>query len=39
MNAEAVAATRGAETDELQARLSYQLAVAEIARIAGWAGQ
>ena len=34
-NAEAVAATRGAEVDELQARLSYQLALAEIGRITG----
>ena len=35
--AEAVAATRGAEVDELQARLSYELALAEIARITGLA--
>jgi len=33
--AEAMAATRGAEVDELQARLSYDLALAEIAKIAG----
>ena len=38
-NAEAVAATSGAEADELQARLSYELALAEIARITGTAGQ
>jgi multidrug efflux pump subunit AcrB/outer membrane protein TolC len=38
-NAEAVAATRGAEVDELQARLSYELALAEIARLTGWAGR
>jgi outer membrane protein TolC len=38
-NAEAMAATRGAEVDELQARLSYELALAEIARISGWAGR
>ena len=33
-------ARRGAraEVDELQARLSYELALAEIARIAGWTG-
>jgi outer membrane protein TolC len=37
--AEAVAATRGAEVDELQARLSYELALAEIARLTGWAGR
>jgi len=37
--AEAVAATRGAEVDELQARLSYELALAEIARITGWAAR
>jgi multidrug efflux pump subunit AcrB len=34
-NAEAIAATRGSEVDELQARLSYELALAEIARITG----
>jgi len=34
-HAEAIAATRGAETDELQARLAYQLALAEIATISG----
>ena len=34
-NAEAVAATRSAEADELQARLAYELATAEMARIAG----
>lgn len=33
--AEAVAATRNAEADELQARLAYRLALAEIAEIAG----
>jgi len=38
-NAEAVAATRSAEVDELQARLSQELALAEIARIAGSAGR
>jgi outer membrane protein TolC len=38
-NAEAVAATRFAEVDELQARLSLQLALAEIARITGSAGR
>jgi outer membrane protein TolC len=38
-DAEAVAATRGAEVDELQARLSLELALAEIARITGSAGQ
>jgi len=38
-NAEAVAATRSAEVDELQARLSLELAFAEIARITGSAGQ
>ena len=38
-NAEAAAATRSAEADELQARLSYELALAEIARITGWAGR
>jgi outer membrane protein TolC/preprotein translocase subunit SecF len=38
-NAEATAATRSAEADELQARLSYELALAEIARITGWAGR
>jgi outer membrane protein TolC len=38
-NAEAVAATRGAEVDELQARLSYELALAEIARITGSNGR
>jgi outer membrane protein TolC len=38
-NAEAVAATRGAEVDELQARLSYQLALAEIGRITGSNGR
>jgi multidrug efflux pump subunit AcrB/outer membrane protein TolC len=37
--AEAFAATRGAEVDELQARLSYELALAEIARITGLAGR
>jgi multidrug efflux pump subunit AcrB/outer membrane protein TolC len=37
--AETVAATRGAEVDELQARLSYELALAEIARLTGWAGR
>jgi outer membrane protein TolC len=36
-NAETVAATRNAEADELQARLAYELALAEIARIAGLA--
>lgn len=34
-NAEAVAATRSAEAEELQARLAYELATAEMARIAG----
>ncbi len=34
-NAEAVAATRGAEVDELQARLAYELALAEIAKLTG----
>jgi hypothetical protein len=34
-----VAATRGAEVDELGARLSYELALAEIARITGWNGR
>jgi len=34
-NAEAVAATRNAEADELQARMGYELALAEIASIAG----
>ena len=34
-NAEAAAATRGAEVDELQARLAYELALAEIARLTG----
>ena len=34
-NAEAVAATRSAEVDDLQARLAYDLAVAEMARITG----
>lgn len=34
-NAEAVAATRSAEVDELQARLAHELALAEIVRIAG----
>jgi outer membrane protein TolC/preprotein translocase subunit SecF len=38
-NAEAVAATRSAEADELQARLYLELALAEIARITGSAGQ
>ncbi len=38
-DAEAVAATRGAEVDELQARLSLELALAEIARITGSAAQ
>jgi multidrug efflux pump subunit AcrB/outer membrane protein TolC len=38
-NAEAVAATRGAEVDELQARLSYELALAEIGRITGSNGR
>jgi len=38
-NAEALAATRGAEVDELEARLSYELALAEIAKITGSAGQ
>ena len=38
-NAEAVAATRGAEVDELEARLAYELALAEIARITGRAGR
>jgi outer membrane protein TolC/preprotein translocase subunit SecF len=38
-NAEAVAAARGAEVDELEARLSYELALAEMARITGWAGR
>ena len=38
-NAEAVAATRSAEVDELQARLSQELALAEMARIAGSAGR
>jgi multidrug efflux pump subunit AcrB/outer membrane protein TolC len=38
-NAEAVAATRGAEVDELQARLAYQLALAEIAKITGADGK
>jgi outer membrane protein TolC len=33
--AEAVAATRGAEFDELQARLGYRLALAEMAEVAG----
>jgi outer membrane protein TolC len=33
--AEAVAATRGAEVDDLQARLAYQLALAEMARLSG----
>ena len=33
--AEAVAATRAAEVDELQARLAHQLALAEIARLTG----
>jgi outer membrane protein TolC/preprotein translocase subunit SecF len=37
-HAEAVAETRDAEVDELQARLSYEMALAEIARIAGWTG-
>ncbi|MFB3777687.1 MAG: efflux RND transporter permease subunit [Bryobacteraceae bacterium] len=34
-HAEAVAATRSAEADELQARMAYRLALAEIASIAG----
>jgi outer membrane protein TolC len=34
-NAEAAAATRGAEADELQARIAYSLALDEIANIAG----
>jgi len=34
-DAEAVAATRSAEADELQARLAYELAMAEMERIAG----
>jgi len=41
-NAEAVAATRAAEMDQLEARLSYELALAEIARITGlaaWRGR
>jgi outer membrane protein TolC len=38
-NAEAVAATRSAEVDELQARLAFRLALAEIARIAGSDGR
>ena len=38
-NADAEAATRGAEVDELGARLSYELALAEIARIAGSNGR
>jgi outer membrane protein TolC len=37
--ADTVAATRGAEVDELGARLAYQLALAEIARIAGADGK
>jgi outer membrane protein TolC len=37
--AEAVAAARGAEVDELQARLSYELALAEIAKVTGAAGR
>jgi outer membrane protein TolC len=38
-NAEALAATRGAEVDELEARLSLELALAEIAKITGSAGR
>jgi outer membrane protein TolC len=38
-NAEAMAATRGAEVDELEARLSLELALAEIAKITGAAGR
>jgi multidrug efflux pump subunit AcrB/outer membrane protein TolC len=38
-NADTVAATRGAEVDELGARMAYQLALAEIARIAGVDGK
>ncbi len=38
-NADTVAATRGAEVDELGARLAYQLALAEIAKIAGADGK
>jgi outer membrane protein TolC len=38
-NAEAAAETRGAEVDELQARLAYELALAEIARITGSNGR
>jgi len=38
-NAEAVAATRSAEVDELEARLSYELALAEIAKVTGAAGR
>jgi len=38
-NAEAVAATRSAEVDELEARLSYELALAEIAKLTGAVGR
>jgi len=38
-NAEAAAGTRSAEADELQARLSLELALAEMARITGSAGR
>ena len=38
-NAEAVAAIRSAEVDELEARLARELALAEIARITGRAGR
>ena len=38
-NAEAVAATRGAEADELQARMAYEIALAEIAKLAGTASR
>ena len=38
-NAEALAATRGAEVDELEARLSLELSLAEIAKITGSAGR
>ncbi|MCL4781812.1 MAG: efflux RND transporter permease subunit [Bryobacterales bacterium] len=38
-NAEAVAATRSAQADALQARLAHYLALAEIAKVAGTVGQ